>query len=169
MAPMYFSRRDASTDMQHGIPGSRRDLKWPWPEVKIWPRLSKVNMHIFRRVSTTGTRWSPNYNARFLSSKVISEKTICVIWPLMTSGDLNVDLSEKLTKNSFEMIFNELSKAFSRFSLRRLGTELYGGRLDPPGRPRKFRSTGPARVKIIFLAQNFPPKACLHCPILSRN
>ena len=46
------------------------------------------------------------------------------------------------------MIFNELSNTLSRFSLRRPGAELDGGCLDapPPGRPRKFWSTGPARV-----------------------
>ena len=49
----------------------------------------------------------------------------------MTSGDLNIDLSE----SSFEMIFEDLSKAYFRFVLR-LGTELDGGRLDaPPPRP----------------------------------
>ena len=34
----------------------------------------------------------------------------------MTSGDLNIDLSEKSTEiPSFEMIFDELSNAFFRF------------------------------------------------------
>ena len=33
------------------------------------------------------------------------------------------------------MIFDELSFAFFRFALRRLGAELVGGRLDAPPRP----------------------------------
>ena len=72
----------------------------------------------------------------FLVQKLLA-KNHFVIWPLMTSGDLNIDLSEKLTKNSFVMIFDELSNAFSRYSLRRLGAELDGGgSLDaPPPRP----------------------------------
>ena len=65
---------DSSTDMQHDLLVSRRDLKWPWPEVGFWPRLSKANMHIFRGVSTSGARLRPNYFASFHSSKVISEK-----------------------------------------------------------------------------------------------
>ena len=36
-------------------------------------RSTKVNIHIFRRVSTRGIRWRPNYFSSFLSSKVISE------------------------------------------------------------------------------------------------
>ena len=47
------------------------------------------------------------------------------------SGDLNIDLSEKLTE-AVEMIFDELSNDYFRFVLRRLGAELGegGGPLD---------------------------------------
>ena len=48
------------------------------------------------------------------------------------------------------MILDELLNLLFRFALRRLGAELDGGgRLDAPspGRPGKFRSNGPARVK----------------------
>ena len=39
-------------------------------------RLTNVKMRIIRRVSTSGTRWRPNYFSSSLSSKVISEKTL---------------------------------------------------------------------------------------------
>ena len=44
----------------------------------------------------------------------------------MTSGGLDIDLSEKLT-NTFLMVFNELSIASFRFSLRDIGADLEGG------------------------------------------
>ena len=49
----------------------------------------------------------------------------------MTSGDLNIELSEKLT-NTFVIISYELSNAFFDFSLRRLDVELEGGFSTPP-------------------------------------
>ena len=54
----------------------------------------------------------------------------------MTSGDLIIDLSEKTDRNSFRIIFDELSNAYFCFELWPLGAELDGGRLDaPPPRP----------------------------------
>ena len=47
----------------------------------------------------------------------------------MTSGDPNIDLSGKI-KRPFVMISDELSNAFSGFSLRRLWSELEGGKGD---------------------------------------
>ena len=47
---------------------------------------------------------------------------------ILTSGDPNFDLSQKMTKMiSFEMIFRELSNAAFCFSLRRPGAEIMGG------------------------------------------
>ena len=54
----------------------------------------------------------------------------------MTSGDLNIDLTKKNDRSSFGIIFDELSFAFFRVALRRLGAELVGGRLDVPPLPR---------------------------------
>ena len=58
----------------------------------------------------------------------------------------------KIDWSSFEMIFDELLNVFSRFPIRFLGAGSDGGRLDaPPGRPWKFRSIGPERVKVLFV------------------
>ena len=73
MVPMCFSRLDASTDMQHELLGSLRDLTWPWPEVKFWHWHVNANLCIFRCVSARETRWCPNYVSSFLSSKLICE------------------------------------------------------------------------------------------------
>ena len=52
------------------------------------------------------------------------------MWPLMTSGDLNIDL--KTDQGSFEMIFDELSNTYFPFVLRRQEAELDGGVYTPP-------------------------------------
>ena len=45
----------------------------------------------------------------------------------MTSGDLNINLSEEY-QSSFEMTYDDLAfERFFRFTLRRLGAELGGG------------------------------------------
>ena len=56
----------------------------------------------------------------------------------MTSGDLNIDLTEKNEWRSFGMTFDGLSNVFHSFLLRRLGAELDGGgvqMLPPPPPP----------------------------------
>ena len=75
-----------------------------------------------------------------------------VVSDIMTHFRRNIDFSLNLTfddlwwpqywperktdQSSFEMNFEDLSKAYFRFVLRRLGAELDGGRLDaPPPRP----------------------------------
>ena len=60
------------TYLGHDVTSSDLDLRSNFD--LDFSRSTKVNMHIFRRVSTRGTRWRPNYFSSFLSSKVISEK-----------------------------------------------------------------------------------------------
>ena len=54
------------------------------------------------------------------------------IWPLVTSGDLTFDLTLKVTRSSFVMIFDALSNAAYRVSLRGPGAEIEGGVLNNP-------------------------------------
>ena len=69
---MCLSRRDASTDMQHDLSRSRRNLDL---RSNVDLDLSMhMHMHMFRRVLTRGTRWRSKYSASFLSSKLIREK-----------------------------------------------------------------------------------------------
>ena len=37
LVSLYLFCQDASTDMQHDLLGSTRDLTWPWPEAEYWP------------------------------------------------------------------------------------------------------------------------------------
>ena len=54
----------------------------------------------------------------------------------MTSGDLNIDVSEKLTEVVSKWFLTSFRTFFFRFSLRRTGAELDGGgRLEAPPRP----------------------------------
>ena len=53
----------------------------------------------------------------------IESHKICL---LMTSVDLNIDLSLNINRNTSVMISDELSNAFFGFSPRRLGTKLEG-------------------------------------------
>ena len=69
----------------------------------------------------------------------------------MTSGDLTFDLTLKMTRSTFLMIFDELSDAASRMPLRSSGAELDGGGgvkpLSPPSTPWKIQTTSMARVR----------------------
>ena len=60
----------------------------------------------------------------------------------MTPGDLNFDLSKKMT----EMVIRELVNAAFRFYLRRPGAEIMGGVQTPPPPPAAggVKSRGPA-------------------------
>ena len=89
MVPICFSWTDASTDMQCDLLVPTRDLTWPWPEVKFGYRPFKVNVYLFRWVSTSRTRCCPNSLTSFLISKVICEKRhfrkkklFNISWPL---------------------------------------------------------------------------------------
>ena len=48
------------------------------------------------------------------------------IWPLLSSGDLTFDLTKKLTQSLSVIIFDALSIAAYRVSLRGPGAELEG-------------------------------------------
>ena len=61
---------------------------------------------------------------------------------------------EKVSKSSFEMIFDNLSNAFFRFSLRRLGAKLERGRLAPPPPAVRESLGAPTRRG---LKKNFAP------------
>ena len=69
----------------------------------------------------------------------------------MTSGDLDIDPSEKLTKNTFLIICNELSIALFCFSLRALAGELERGAVNcppPPATACSAREAASARVNV---------------------
>ena len=55
-----------------------------------------------------------------LVQKLLAKKNIFVIWPLMTSGDPNIGLSEKLSEIVSKWFLMSFRTFFSRFSLRRL-------------------------------------------------
>ena len=65
-----------------------RDLTWPSPEVICWLWPLKVNMHMFRRMSTNETRLPLNYSSSFICSNIVHEKRFgegvlfCASWLL---------------------------------------------------------------------------------------
>ena len=124
---MCFSRRDASTDMQHDLSGSKGNLTWPWPKAKFWPWLFKVKMHIFRRVSTSGTRWRPNYFASFLCSKVIREKKLFLSkTSILTFLDLYrpFENTERVFSHFSERVSQEIWNALFRGLLSMIVSEI---------------------------------------------
>ena len=118
MVPMSFSCTDASTDMQYEY-----DLLDTWPHVTLtwnqfltWP--FKVNMYIFRRVSTSGTRWCQSYAASFLSSKVICEKTVFAkkcyfdnFWPLQPNSLTLAQFWRHVSERALKCLSNDFSAA----------------------------------------------------------
>ena len=70
----------------------------------------------------------PKFEDNFQKNPLIWENL-----PLMTSGDLNIDLCENFTE-FFVVILEEISNAFFSFSLRQPGTEIEkgGGGRKPP-------------------------------------
>ena len=95
------------------------------------------------------------------SVQIFQRKHLCPLtfddlwWPQHGPG-------RKINWSSFEMIFEQFLNVSFLFLATTPRAELDGGggrwRLDapPPGRPRKFRSTSPARVNILLS----PYKAC---------
>ena len=82
------------------------------------------------------------------------------IWPFFGPESHNFDFDEKLTEIlSYLTIFDELSNAFSCFSLRPIGAEIDGGVRPPPPPSRwwKIWSASGARVKAPAPA---PTQAC---------
>ena len=69
---------------------------------------------------------------------------------ILTPGDLNFDLSQKMT-NYFERIFRELSNAVFRFVLRCAGAEIDGGVQTPPPPAGGGKSRGPAGRGLIVV------------------
>ena len=68
----------------------------------------------------------------------------------MTSGDLTFDLTNKVTKSDFFLIFDALSNATFPVSLRDPGDELEGGVQTPPPHTRswKIQTDNGARVNL---------------------
>ena len=76
-------------------------LALTWPEVKFWPWPFKVELYMVRRALTRQTRYSHNRCSIFyylLKQRRYRRKTILVNFDLLTSGDLNFDLSLKWPK-----------------------------------------------------------------------
>ena len=90
----------ASIVKQYGLLGSTQNLTWPWPKVKFWHWTFNVNMYIFQRVSTSGTRRCRKYVAIFLISKVILENYFCkkaLLCKFLTSVAKPVEVRSILT------------------------------------------------------------------------
>ena len=114
-----------------------------WPEVKLWPWPCKVILYMVRRSSTRQTRWHQNRCSTFKIKDFIVENRFGKFfnldpwrpqfWP-----------ETKNDRNDFEMIFRELSNSALRFSLRRPGAEILGGRSTPPPPAGGGKSRGPA-------------------------
>ena len=83
----------------------------------------------------------------------------------MTSGDPNIDFSEKNGRNTFVMISDQLSKGFFGFSLIRLGAELEGGGGSQPSPPpiRWWKIQRPIRARVNITSQWQDPKVWIFC------
>ena len=106
---------DASTDMHHDLFGSAFDLRWPCPEVKYWPDLFKVSIHMVRRALTRGTRWYPIKAIAFLVKRLFAKKTMLakkLFWGFVIPSAQTADVSSNLMA-CLRKTAQELSKFFS--------------------------------------------------------
>ena len=87
-----------SNDLQYDPFRSSRDLGMTWPEVKIWPWPSKVILYMVRRALTRQTRRCQIRCSTFKINDFIVEKTVFENFGNLTPGDLNFDLSQKMTE-----------------------------------------------------------------------
>ena len=89
-----------------------------------------------RRALARQTQWYQIRCSIFKIKDFIVEKPfwkILEFWPLETA----ILTWAKHDRNDFEMIFRELSNAAFRFSLRRPGAEIMGGRSNAPPPPQQ--------------------------------
>ena len=80
-----------------------------------------------RRALVRKTRWYQNRCSTFKIKDFNRPKNVSKKIGILTPGDLNFDLSQKMTEMISKMIFRELSNAVFRFVLRCAGAEIDGG------------------------------------------
>ena len=85
-----------------------------------------------RRALTRQTRWYQNCCSTFKNKDFIVEKTFWKILEFLTPGDLNFDLSQKMTEMISKWFFASFRMLPFGFSLRRPGAEIMGGVQTPP-------------------------------------
>ena len=130
--------------MQYDPFRSSRDLGLTWPEVKLWTWPCKVILYMVRRASMRQTRWYQNRCSTFKIKDSIVEKPF---WNFLNLDPWRPQFwpETKNDRSDFEMLFRELSNAAFRFSLRRPGAEIMGGRSNAPTPPAGGgKSRGPA-------------------------
>ena len=84
------------------------DLGLTWPEVKLWPWPFKVTLYMVRRALTRQTRRYQIRCSTFNIKDFIVEKTVVENFGILTPGDFNFELSQKMT----EMISKLFSASF---------------------------------------------------------
>ena len=102
---MRSSWTGESSDMQYDPFWSSRDLGLTWPEVKLWPWHFKVILYMIRRALTRQTRWYQIRCSIFKIKDFIVEKPFWKIFGILTPGDPNFDLSQKMTEMISKWIF----------------------------------------------------------------
>ena len=137
-----------STDIQYDPFRSSRDLELTWPEVKLWPWPFKVMLYMVWRALTRQTRWYQNRCSTFKIKDFIVEKPFWIFFGILTPGDLNFDLNQKMTEMISKLFFGSFRTLpfvflYGDHEPRSWG----GGRLNTPSRRWKIPRPSRARVK----------------------
>ena len=102
--------------MQHELIGSTFDLRWPWPEVKYWPDLSKspcIWFDVPWREEHAGTRIKPlAFLVQKLFAKTFLAKTAILGFPVLWSLARNPLMVAPIWWYVSERTAQELSNAF---------------------------------------------------------
>ena len=133
-----------SNDMQYDPFRSSRDLGLTWPEVKLWPWPFKVILYMVRRALTRQTRWYQIRCSIFKIKDFIVETPFWKIFGILTPGDPNFDLSEKMTEMISKWFFASFRTLPFVFLYGDQEPRSWGGRSNAPPPAGGGKSRGPA-------------------------
>ena len=146
---LRLSSQGASNDVQFDLLGSPSDLALTWPEVKFWHWPFKVKLYVVRRALTRQTRWYQNRCSTFKIKDCIVQKTVLENFGILTPGDLNFDLSQKMTEMIYKLFFASFRTPFSVFfSTMRRSRDRRGGVQTPPPPSRWWKIQRPIRARV---------------------
>ena len=134
--PIIFDQKEIETWMQYDPFWSSRDLGLTWPEVKLWPWPFKFILYMVRRALTRQTRWYQIRRSIF-KKKIYCRKTVLENFGILTPGDPNFDLSQKMTEMISKLFFASFRTLPFVFLYGDQEPRSWGGRSNAPPPPQQ--------------------------------
>ena len=122
-----------------------------WPEVKLWPWPFKVILYMVRRALTRQTQWYQIRCSIFKIKDFIVEKNVLENFEILTPGDRNFDLRQKMSEMISKWFFASFRTLPFVFPYGDQEPRSWGGVQTPPPPPAGGgKSRGPAGRGLTF-------------------